>query len=332
MINIGDIDILKQYMVDKGFAENLAGVYVEYLGGGVSNIVAGIKCDAGNFVMKQALAKLKVKAEWLSDVERAHVEKLVLEILPSIVPGKSPKLVFEDPANFLFMMESAPEGAVTWKQMLLHGECDTGIALQAGEFLGEVHAKTSSLANIASIFDERKYFHQLRIDPFFSYLVLAYPSMRSSINAHIEETWSRRECLVFGDYSPKNILVYQNSIIPIDFEVAHYGDPSFDIGFLWAHLVLKAVYLSDDRYLELLRQTWVGYQSKTGKSNVEARSIRQLGFLLLARMDGKSPVEYITSDIQKEKIRMIGKAIIQNKPCEISEVLDLIKEDVKNEN
>jgi tRNA A-37 threonylcarbamoyl transferase component Bud32 len=300
---------------------------VEYLGGGVSNIVARIKSDLGVYVLKQALPRLKVKVEWLSDVERAHVEKKVLELLPTIVPGQTPALVFDDPDNFLFMMESAPDGAMNWKQLLMKGECDNRVASQAGQFLGEVHAKTKGVKEIATLFDERKYFHQLRIDPFFFYLMSTYPEIGSLIQAHIAGTWSRRECLVFGDYSPKNILVFNDRIMPIDFEVAHYGDPSFDLGFLWAHLVLKAIHFSDYRYVELLDYSLKGYQMTiTPEVGFEERAVQQLGYLLLARMDGKSPVDYFNSQEKKDIVRKMGKTIIMNGSLKLKEVSELVSQ------
>jgi len=330
MIDASDQHILKNYIVDHGLASSPEKLEIEYLGGGVSNIVARIRSDQGVFVLKQALAKLKVKVEWLSDVERALVEKKVLQFLPQVIPGKTPRLIFDDPDNFLFIMESAPEGSLNWKQLLMQGDCDSEVAIQVGGFISEVHDKTKFNAEIALMFEERKYFHQLRIAPFFAYLVSSYPNLEKQINEHIEETWARRECLVLGDYSPKNILVYQDKIIPIDFEVAHYGDPSFDLGFLWTHLVLKGVHFSDIRFIDLIQDTWKGYRTKAmDLAIIEERGIRQLGFLLLARMDGKSPVEYYNSEEKKEIIRRLGQNIIINRPSQIAEVSDLVLQEIQ---
>ena len=56
-----------------------------------------MRADGTQWVMKQALAKLRVKADWFSDPLRIHREALALRELVALAPaGSVPSLVFDD--------------------------------------------------------------------------------------------------------------------------------------------------------------------------------------------------------------------------------------------
>lgn len=315
MLDASDYKVLAEYLVAHDVAGTGSVILVEPLPGGVSNTVLKITCNKGRFVLKQALGKLKVSSEWLADVERANVEKKALKFLPQLVPGITPALVHADEPNCLFIMECAPGDSVTWKSMLLDRDCDPVVARKAGGMLARIHQGSHELAAARELFGDKKFFHQLRIAPFFEFLKEKHPSLQKAIDAHIAASLDRELALVLGDYSPKNILVHNQNIIAIDFEVIHYGDPSFDTGFLTAHLFLKSVRNPEGMhaYFEVLRQAMTEYFSHIhfiSREQLEAFAVQQLAWLLLARVDGKSPAEYITDEKKKQFIRLAHREIL----------------------
>lgn len=317
MLDVNNFLKLKRYLLERNIASSDSSLLIEPLAGGVSNSVLKISCDKGEFVLKQALPKLKVKSEWLSDVERTNIEKKALKFLERILPGVTPKLIYEDEANFLLIMECAPPNSVTWKSLLMTQNCDAVVGKSIGRVLGSLHQNTHDLEEAKIIFGNKQFFHQLRIEPFFAFLKLKYPDLKNKIDRHIETCLAREDAIVTGDFSPKNILVDGDKVMLIDFEITHYGDSSFDLGFLTTHLILKSIFAHQARssYYQLLRETIEGYFSCAHfapREESEKLAVSQLAWLLLARVDGKSPVEYITREDQKLLIRSVAYEILNS--------------------
>jgi 5-methylthioribose kinase len=327
MLDVNNFIELKGYLKHNGLASDETSIVIDPLPGGVSCTVLKITTDKGRYVLKQALTKLKVKQEWLSDIERTNVEKQALKFLPSVIPNTTPALVFEDEANFLFLMDCAPDGSENWKQLLMSGECNPAVASTIGEILGDLHQRTHDHPEAMRLFGEKKYFVQLRVDAFFGFLKQVHPDLSPAIDRHMAQCLSLETSLVTGDYSPKNILVNGAQVIPIDFEVIHYGDSSFDLGFLTTHLTLKSIYFSQraDDYVALLRKAVEGYFSRVhfmDRRVLEKRAVQQLAWIMLARVDGKSPAEYITADSDKDLIRKTSRLIISSDMDKYEQVID----------
>jgi thiamine kinase-like enzyme len=107
-----------------------------------------------------------------------------------------------------------------------------------------------------------------------------------------------RECLVHGDFSPKNFLICGERMVLLDGEAAWYGDPSFDVAFLLNHLFLKALYhtlrsLGTEQMIAAFWKSYLECRQTKLQNDLEERAARLLLMLMLARVDGKSPVEYL---------------------------------------
>ena len=115
----------------------------------------------------------------------------------------------------------------------------------------------------------------------------------------MEETRARRETLVHGDYSPKNVLVRDGKLVLLDHEVIHFGDPAFDLGFSLTHFLSKAHHLAGKRaaFAEVARFHWSTYREEVGDlpwtEDLEERAARHTLGCLLARVAGRSPLEYL---------------------------------------
>lgn len=326
-MTLDTVEEVKKYLIREGLVSKADTVHIEYLSGGVSCRVWKIIRDQDRRVIKQALEKLDVKADWFSDVERIHREHQVMKQIELIVPDSNvPKVLHVDYINHVYMMTCAEEGVQTWKDMLMKGIINKDTAKSAASILSRIHKESYKIdEDIKAEFSDQKYFNQLRIDPFHRFLIQKYPELNPDINKLIDELTLERTCLVHGDFSPKNMLVQKNGeIVLIDFEVAHWGNPVFDLAYCLGHLMLKAWHLKmhQTEILGLIRVFLSNYSGEV------KNLLPHLGLMLLARMDGKSPVNYIQDEDLKEKIRSVAINWIKN-PTSDANVWEAIEEKFK---
>jgi 5-methylthioribose kinase len=303
---------------------------VEVLSGGVSSLVVRARGRTRCVVVKQALPRLKVSDEWLSRVERSSIEARCARVLSTVVPGSVPETLASDETRHALIMACAPEASANWKVQLMSGVVNIDTSADAGRLLGRIHARTAGSPHLAAVFDDRSFFEELRIDPYLRTLMLRHPDLARSIGAIIEEQLATRECLVHGDYSPKNLLVAPDgTLILLDHEVAHWGNPSFDIAFVLNHLCLKALKFParTDTYLTAARAIWSAYlvEAPAFGQDLPAQTARLLGGLMLARVDGKSPVEYLETEIEKERVRLVARGLILDRVSEVDDVFQRVE-------
>ncbi len=296
------------------------------LAGGVSSTVLLLETAAGRMVVKQSLGQLRVRQEWFCDRSRILQESAALRLLgPLLPPGAVPKVLLEDAGNLLYFMSAAPAAAETWKTKLLRGECDPAMAVAAGDTLAGIFRAGWESSELEKRYGDLTVFNQLRLQPYFGQCAERHPECAAFLQMLIDTYPERCSTLVHGDWSPKNMLVADSQFMAIDLEVIHFGDPAFDIAFLLNHLLLKAFRLpamaSDMRNLATLFWTSVR-EGFAPASDWEVQTIAYWAGLLLARVDGKSPVEYITEPELINDIRNFAKAMIRSRPATIEEVFD----------
>src|SRR5690349_15643367 len=113
MANALDIEIpadLLRYLREHGYVRTDENAAIHVLSGGVSNRTVLVKRPNGEaWVVKQALEKLRVKADWFSNPERIHREALGIRWLGKLAPeGTITPLVFEDHEHHLLAMDAVP--------------------------------------------------------------------------------------------------------------------------------------------------------------------------------------------------------------------------------
>ena len=302
------------------------------LAGGVSNTVVLVENGAQRVVLKQSLARLRVRDEWLADRSRILREWEALRALRRLLPAsRVPEPLFLDEARFLYAMRAAPPGSADWKTRLLAGDCSERTARQAGSTLGLMIRATWGDAACRERFADRAAFDQLRTDPYFRTAGARHPRIAALVERWIETSSARRVALVHGDWSPKNLLVHDGGIVCIDFECAHFGDPSYDAGFMLNHLILKAFRRPGlaPSYLRLARIAFawtLGMLPPAALEWFEAASVRHLAFLLLARVDGKSPVEYLDAEDIRDRVRRLALRWIDDAPPTVESALGAASE------
>ena len=283
------------------------------LAGGVSNRTVLLTRASGEaWVLKQALAKLRVKVDWFSDPARIQREALGLTWLAKLAPpGTITPLVFEDVDHHLLAMEAVPQPHENWKTMLLAGQLDTDHVEQFAALLAAIHRHSAeSTEPLREIFDDRSFFESLRIEPYYAYTAEQLPQVREALHDLIVETRSRRFSLVHGDFSPKNILVRNNRLVLLDHEVIHWGDPAFDLGFALTHLLSKAIHRADVRYIQAALRFCDVYGAIMGPvywdENLQTMAGRHTAACMLARVAGRSPLEYLDDAARARLLRMAG--------------------------
>jgi len=304
-------------------------VTVAALSGGVSNAVLRVRTSESVFILKQSRPQLRTRDAWFSDLDRVYREQEVMQVLePLLRPGMVPQVLFSDRAEFVFAMSSASDEARPWKESLLAGEIDYDLGGCAGAVLGRIHDATARNPALINAFRDRAVFVQLRVDPYYRRIQERLPEVASAVAGLIDGMMSSNEALCHGDYSPKNMLVHDEGFMLVDYETAHQGDPTMDLGFFLSHLLLKAARRPAERcaFFDLTRVFWSGYQSEATFAPIvelEKRGIAHCGLCLLARIDGTSPVEYLPEESKREAVRRMGRSFLLERPASWEEALTL---------
>jgi 5-methylthioribose kinase len=289
---------------------------VEPLGGGVSNQVLRVETAETCFVVKQSRPQLRTRDAWFSDLDRIYREPEVMQSLRPLLFDAVPQVLFVDRENYAYAMSHAPREAVVWKAELLSGNIDLPLGWRAGSVLFTIHNVSAQNADFAADFSDLTVFKQLRIDPFYERIRERHPEVADAVGSVIEQMLTVKEALCHGDYTPKNFLIHEGRFTLVDYETAHFGDPTMDLGLFLAHLILKAARLPQRRhdYFRLMRSFWKGY-SENGTfrpaDDLERRGVQHLGVCLLARIDGTSPVEYLVEEPKRDAVRRLGRSILQ---------------------
>lgn len=289
-------------------------ITITSLGGGVSNHVLLVDAPGNRCVFKQALEKLRVEQDWYCSRDRIFRECAALRAVRTIFPpGAVPRVLFENRDQFTFAMEVAPADAQPWKSPLLAGEVRLEWAERAGHLLGTLIRKSVERPEWQANFADLTVFGELRVDPYYHTTADRHPELARHFAALINECLNRRFSLVHGDFSPKNLLISSAGMMVIDWEVAHWGDPSFDAAFLTNHLLLKAFHSPDHwRHFQQAASTfWKALLSLAPPDWLQPAAMRHLGCLLLARVDGKSPAEYIRTETDRQRVRTAAIDLIK---------------------
>lgn len=311
-------DAIRDVLHTMGLIHDNETLLVKPLTGGVSSNILKVSVGEKHFCLKQALPKLKVAKEWHAPLERVFAEIDWMKTVSHIAPDAVPHIQGVDREALCFVMDYLPaEHFANWKSQLLQGVIDVNFAGEMGEVLGKIHQQTANNSELAKVFAYDDNFFSLRLDPYLGETSRVHPKYSVFIQAVLERTQSTKLALVHGDISPKNILRGPTGPVILDAECAWYGDPAFDLAFCLNHFLLKTIAANRcvarqqlmlcfeklyQRYFNCIR-----WESIDGFEN---RVAALLPCLTLARVDGKSPVEYLTEG-QAQNVRRISCALLE---------------------
>lgn len=311
----------------------------------VSQIKRGIddtRMNAGAcFVLKQPLPKFKTSAEWLVDIDRMHVEKDCMVLLAQLLPaGSVPRMLWVDDSNYVLAISCAPPDSLIWKKHLLDGNASRAAAEQAGVLLAMIHSGTRGDPAVAKRFGDTKFFIQQRTEPYVLACAEKFPEFRQLLHSIADRLLKEQICLIHGDFTPKNIFLVPtpgavidpstpfpfDHLLLLDFEVAFYGHPAFDVASLLNHLLLKAFY-HGPRWRPFVIAAdgfWNSYQKVAGaafRDIVSDFGRLLLPTLLLARVHGKSPVEYLDQS-SRARVADVALRLLKKPMVTLDETID----------
>lgn len=291
------------------------------LAGGVSSGIYRVDLRSGSYCLKQALPRLKVAKEWNVPVERVFAEIDWLKTAGGIVPGHVPRVLGQDDATKSFVMEFLGPQFRNWKSDLLGGRIDESLARSVGDVLGRIHAATAGDPVLAARFATDANFHAIRLEPYLVETARVHPALADGLLATVARTAANRKVLVHGDVSPKNIMAGPAGPVLLDAECAWFGDPAFDLAFCLNHFLLKSVHAP--AHLDALLACFAAFKASyfaraawEPHGALEARVASLLPGLTLARIDGKSPVEYL-GEPQRDLVRTLATKLLRDAPVSL---------------
>jgi len=281
---------------------------VESMTGGVSSDIWRVDLSRGPVCVKRALPRLRVAQLWEAPVERNRYERLWLQAAGEAVPGCTPDVLSWDDEQGLFAMQYLDYPV--WKERLRLGEADAAFAGRVGAALARIHAATAGRSEVAGRFPTDTIFYAIRLEPYLVATARKHPDLEQRLMNLVNRTAASHVALVHGDVSPKNILVAPQGPVFLDAECAWYGDPAFDLAFCLNHLVLKSFWVPNpalQKCFDSLKDHYLA--GVTWESGIEERIATLVPGLLLARVDGKSPVEYLDEG-QREQVRQLARRML----------------------
>lgn len=297
------------------------------LTGGVSSDIWRVDLKSGSICVKRALAKLKVAADWHAPISRNAYEVAWMNAARTIVPDCVPEVIMHDPESGLFAMTFLdPATCPLWKEQLRDGIADAPFAASVGRTLGLIHAGTNRDPSIPAQFATDDIFHAIRLEPYLLATAARRPEVGTRLTELAEITASHKVALVHGDVSPKNILNGPKGPVFLDAECAWFGDPAFDLAFCLNHLLLKCLWTPSARAgfkacFEALSNAYEQEVANLTDNGVMQRAAHLLPGLLLGRVDGKSPAEYVTDEGDKNLVRDFARQFLTmpvNHPIDIA--------------
>ena len=328
-------EAIRAFSLRTGLIHDAEQAHLEPLPGGVSSDIWRVDENGRSFCVKQALARLKVAAEWQAPVERNVYEARWLKAAARAVPGSAPAVIGEDAEAGLFAMEYLPPDRFRWwKADLLEGRIDDGVAASVGSTLGRIHSAFAGQPEAPALFATDANFHAIRLEPYLLATARTHPDLRTQLEGLAKRTAATTRTVVHGDVSPKNILIGPNGPVFLDAECAWFGDPAFDLAFCLNHMLLKCLARPEaaSGFLsayDVLARCYLAEVTWEDAGELETRAATLLPGLFLARVDGKSPVEYLTVEADKDQVRRTGRHLLVHPPTSLEAVAEAWADEIE---
>lgn len=303
-------------LLDLGLLKAGDNMVMEPLTGGVSSDIWKVDLPMGIVCVKRSLPQLRVKQLWEAPIKRNAYEVAYLRVAARIAPGGVPNVLAHDAGAGLFVMDYLdPQSHPVWKTQLRDGIANVETASQVGAQMARIHRATANDAALRERFATDDIFYPIRLEPYLDATARVHPDLAPRLQHLIQTTLNTKLCLIHGDIAPKNILVGAHGPIFLDCECAWFGDPAFDLAFCLNHLLLKCLWTPAARkgFLACFTQLTESYFATVAwepRQEMERRTAHLLPGLLLARVDGKSPVEYLSDEMDKNKVRRCARGLL----------------------
>jgi hypothetical protein len=319
---------LNEFLYHHGLASPEEPVVWTPLTGGVASDIWRVDVAGRSVCVKRALATLRVAARWEAPTARNAYEWAWIRFAARHAPEAVPAPLAHDADLGMFAMEFLdPSMYPNWKLQLLQGTVEPETAAAVATLLARLHGASAGDPEVAAAFQTGEIFYAIRLEPYLLATARRHPDIAAPLQGLLDRTAAARTALVHGDVSPKNILVGPHGPVFLDAECAWYGDPAFDAAFCLNQLLLKCLARPSSReaYLACFAAFTTSYLSGVTwepPSDIEGRAASLLPALLLARVDGKSPVEYVTNEAAKALVRTTARPLVEVAPARLMTVAE----------
>lgn len=329
-------DAIISFIRDAGLASAATPLRMRRLSGGISSDIWRVEAGKAVFCVKRALPKLRVATDWSVPVERNANEAAWFAVVAGFMPEAVPSVLAEDAQVGIFAMEYLGEADYpNWKAELHEARISLAAAGQVGARLARIHSVTAKRAGMAARFASDDIFHAIRLEPYLLATAQKHPELAARLQQIERTTAVTKHALVHGDVSPKNILLGPRGPVFIDAECAWWGDPAFDLAFCINHLLLKCLWVppATGEFIEafhaLARAYLTGVDWEPAEV-IERRTSQLLAGLFLARVDGKSPAEYVTAERDKDRVRKTASAFLRRPAERLATIADAWRQELKS--
>lgn len=316
---------MREALIRSGVVQENMPLDGEPLTGGVSSDIWRVQVGDRQVCIKRARKRLKVEKVWHAPIERHASEAAWFRECATIAPRHVPRILAHDSESGSLIMEYLePDQYPVWKALLRDGDVDPQTVQHVARLLGQIHGTTARRPALAEEFVSDLFYH-IRLEPYFASLAEPYPELAAFLQETIAQVNANSRVMVHGDFSPKNILIGPQGPVILDAECAAWSDPAFDLAFCLNHFLLKAMWNKPaaNRFKAGFRaftHTYLDAVDWEPPADLERRAACLLSVMMLARIDGKSPVEYITKEDDKDFVRRIALDLIAKPAATLKEV------------
>ncbi|EJL53539.1 fructosamine-3-kinase [Rhizobium sp. CF122] len=325
-MSVAETTIYDDFLLKSGLKGASEEAVYKPLTGGVSSDIYRVELPGRVLCVKRALPKLKVAAHWQAPVSRNEYEWNWISFVAQHFPSAVPKPLAHDTSSGVFAMEFLPgDEYPLWKANLLQGHVDPKAAEITGQRIGQIHSVSARTPGLPEKFVSGTNFYALRLEPYLVATADKHPFVGDRLSELVDRTANTKLALVHGDVSPKNILLGKSGPVFLDAECAWFGDPAFDLAFCLNHLLLKKLVVEKAANalaasFTALTSAYLNEVDWEDRQALEARAASLLPALFLARVDGKSPVEYVTEENQRMLVRKTAIPLITSPRTKLADI------------
>jgi 5-methylthioribose kinase len=322
---------LPDYLESEGLTPQDVTPSVEPVGDGNINWVRRVRWEGGSRVVKQARPALERFPEYRVSTERIVFEARFYRTVARLdAHDVCPRVLHFDPEQRVLVLEDLGD-AERLDAALARGADVTDVAARLGAFLGAVHGGTRGAGTAARFANDamrrlhgEHIFHlpyrpnEFPLSTAVGKRALAIRSDRELV-ATIDAAHARylepRGVLVHGDVQPGNVLLPPAGPKLLDAEIAHLGDPAFDLGQLVGHLLLPAAARGEPGGAEpAVRAAWNAYRKAFGAAGLARLDevARYAGIELLRRTIGAARVPAVETDSASLAVLDAGLRLVRH--------------------
>jgi 5-methylthioribose kinase len=331
-----DDDNLLEYLAGVGFAGSEAGFQprVEAAGQGNINFVRRVRLERQrSVIVKHARPTLERFPQYRATTERLAFEHRYARSVEQMLSDREPvpaRIFHFDPVQHVLVLEDLGDAPQLGSALDAHRPPLAALR-QLGNFLARVHTRSAARAAELSPEFENREMQELHGEHIFALpfepdafplpaktratadRLLSDAQLRDRIAALREIYYETREALVHADVQSSNVLLQGERPRLLDHELAHFGDPAFDVGTVLAHVNFHIAVEPDYAPFRAAADALLeGYAEGGGSEAVLARAPGHAGVEMLRRTIGAARLPLAEAPSRAQRVLERGAQLIRS--------------------